>query len=71
MVGFNRRFIVEDFIHVVDTLRFLMDEEIIDIKVSCKKQGDNLHNVVVNFIGENTTAIGIMNRTAGVTEEVI
>lgn len=69
--GDIRRFIVEDFIHVVDTLRFLMDEEIKDIKVSYKKDGNNLENVVVNLIGNNTTAIGIMNRTAGITEEII
>lgn len=69
--GDIRRFIVEDFIHVVDTLRFLMDEDIKDIKVSCKKDGNNLENVVVNLIGNNTTAIGIMNRKAGITEEVI
>lgn len=69
--GDIRRFIVEDFIHVVDTLRFLMGEEIRDINVSYKKEGNNLQNVVVNFIGDSTTAIGIMNRTAGITEEVI
>lgn len=69
--GDIRRFIVEDFIHVVDTLRFLMDEDIKDIKVSCKKDGNNLENVVVNLIGNNTTAIGIMNRKAGITEEII
>lgn len=69
--GDLRRFIVEDFIHVVDTLRFLMNEEIKDISVSYKKDGNNLENVVVNFIGDNTTAIGIMNRTAGITEEII
>ena len=69
--GDIRRFIVEDFIHVVDTLRFLMDEEIKDIKVSYKKDGNNLENVIVNFIGDNTTSIGIMNRTAGITEEII
>lgn len=69
--GDIRKFIVEDFIHVVDTLRFLMDEDIKDIRVSYKKDGNNLENVVVNLIGNNTTAIGIMNRTSGITEEII
>lgn len=69
--GDIRRFIVEDFIHVVDTLRFLMDEEIKIMNISFSKEGNNLENVVVTFKGENTTAIGIMNRTAGITEENI
>ncbi len=69
--GDIRRFIVEDFIHVVDTLRFLMDEEIKNMDISFSKEDNNLENVVVTFKGENTTAIGIMNRTAGITEENI
>lgn len=69
--GDIRRFIVEDFIHVVDTLRFLMDEEIKNMDISFLKEDNNLENVVVTFKGENTTAIGIMNRTAGITEEII
>ena len=69
--GDIRRFIVEDFIHVVDTLRFLMDEEVKNININFSKEDNNLENVVVTFKGENTTAIGIMNRTAGITEENI
>ena len=69
--GDIRRFIVEDFIHVVDTLRFLMDEEIKNMDISFSKEDNNLENVVVTFKGESTTAIGIMNRTAGITEEII
>lgn len=69
--GDIRRFVVEDFIHVVDTLRFLMDEEIKDMDINFSKEGKNLENVVVTFKGENTTAVGIMNRTSGITEENI
>lgn len=69
--GDIRKFIVEDFIHVVDTLRFLMDEEIKNIDINFSKEGNNLSNVVVTFKGEKTTAIGIMNRSAGITEENI
>ncbi len=69
--GDIRRFVVEDFIHVVDTLRFLMDEEIKDMDINFSREGNNLENVVVTFKGENTTAIAIMNRTAGITEENI
>lgn len=69
--GDIRKFIVEDFIHVVDTLRFLMDEEILDMDINFSKDGNNLNNVVVTFKGAKTTAIGVMNRTAGITEENI
>lgn len=69
--GDIRRFIVEDFIHVVDTLRFLMDEEVKDIDINYLKDGNDLHNVVVTLKGSATAAVGIMNRTAGITEENI
>lgn len=68
---FVRRFVVEDFIHVVDTLRFLMDTEVKDIKVEYLKNGELLDHLVLTLIGEACTAIGIMNRNGGVTEEII
>ncbi|WP_042352920.1 Gfo/Idh/MocA family protein [Bacillus massiliigorillae] len=66
-----RRFVVEDFIHVVDTLRFLMDTTIKDVKVEYLKKDDILEHLVIQLIGERCTAIGIMNRNTGVTEETI
>lgn len=66
-----RRAIVEDFVHVVDTLRFLMDTEVKDIQVRYLEKDNLLHNVVIELIGEECTAIGIMNRNNGVTEEII
>ena len=69
--GDIRKFIVEDFIHVVDTLRFLMDDEVKKMDVNFSKENNNLKNVVVTFKGDKTTAIGVMNRTAGITEENI
>ncbi|MGR3766270.1 Gfo/Idh/MocA family protein [Rossellomorea sp. NS-SX7] len=66
-----RRFVVEDFIHVVDTLRFLMGTDVHDVKVECLKDGDELHHLVIQLIGDGCTAIGIMNRNGGVTEETI
>ncbi|PFG07485.1 Gfo/Idh/MocA family oxidoreductase [Bacillus sp. es.034] len=66
-----RRFVVEDFIHVVDTLRFLMDSDVLDVKVQSFKRGDLLHHLVIQLIGEDCTAVGIMNRDGGVTEEII
>jgi virulence factor len=66
-----RRFVVEDFIHVVDTLRFLMDTDVHDVKVECLKDGEVLHHLIIQLIGDGCTAIGIMNRNGGVTEETI
>jgi virulence factor len=66
-----RRFVVEDFIHVVDTLRFLMDTEVKDVKVEYVKNGDMLDQLVIQLIGDGCIAIGIMNRNGGATEEVI
>ncbi|WP_027109232.1 Gfo/Idh/MocA family protein [Lacticigenium naphthae] len=66
-----RRFIVEDFIHVVDTLRFLMDTPVTDISVQFKEREGILLNVVIELSGEGVTAIGIMNRNNAVTEEIV
>lgn len=67
----TRRAIVEDFVHVVDTLRFLMDTEVKELHVRHLEKDNLLHNVVIELIGEECTAIGIMNRNNGVTEEII
>ncbi len=66
-----RRVVVEDFIHVVDTLRYLFPYPIEDIIVHGKKQGDLLHHLVVQFINNQAAAIGIMNRDTGTTEEKV
>lgn len=68
---FVRRFVVEDFIHVVDTLRFLMDTPVEEVKIEYLKNGELLDHLVLTLIGEGCTAIGIMNRNSGVTEEII
>ncbi|MFG6146870.1 Gfo/Idh/MocA family protein [Halobacillus sp. B23F22_1] len=67
----TRRFVVEDFIHVVDTLRFLMDTPVKDINVQSLKTGEKLDHLIIQLIGEGVTAMGIMNRNGGVTEETI
>lgn len=68
---YTRRFVVEDFIHVVDTLRFLMASEVHDVKVEYLKKGELLHHLVIQLIGDGCTSIGVMNRNGGVTEEII
>lgn len=66
-----RRFVVEDFIHVVDTLRYLMNTTVLDVKVEYVKTGDKLDHLVIQLIGDGCTSLGIMNRNGGVTEEII
>lgn len=66
-----RRFVVEDFIHVVDTLRFLMDTDVKEVKAEFLEREGKLDHLVIQLIGEGCTAIGIMNRNGGVTEEII
>lgn len=68
---YPRRFVVEDFIHVVDTLRFLMNIEVKDVKVEFIRNGEWLDQLVIQLIGHGCIAIGIMNRNGGVTEEII
>ena len=68
---FIRRFVVEDFIHVVDTLRFLMDTQVTDVMVEYLRNGEKLDHLVIQLIGDGCTAIGVMNRNGGVTEEII
>jgi virulence factor len=67
----TRKAIVEDFIHVVDTLRFLMNTAVKELQVRYLEKDNLLYNVVIQLIGEECTAIGIMNRNNGVTEEII
>jgi virulence factor len=66
----TRTFIFDDFIHVVDTLLYLLPYPIAHIIVNGKKKDGLLYHVVVQFIfGDGRTAIGIMNRDSGTIEE--
>ena len=62
-------FVLDDFIHVIDTLRFLMDEEIESINVNGLKRDGLIYNVVVTMTSKNTTCIAMMNRDSGANEE--
>lgn len=66
-----RRAVVEDFIHVVDTLLFLLQREVKDVQVQYKTEKGRLKNVVIELIADGATAVGIMNRDNGTTEEII
>lgn len=66
-----RRFVFDDFIHVVDTLRFLLPGAIQDVRVSSLQQEGRLHQVVLHLESDGCTAIGVMNRDSGVVEETL
>jgi virulence factor len=68
--GELRRVVFDDFIHVVDTLRFLAPLAD-DLDVQATIVDGLLHRLVVTLTGGGVTAIGLMNRDGGATEEVL
>ncbi|MGW2385365.1 Gfo/Idh/MocA family protein [Streptomyces sp. NPDC001658] len=66
-----RSMILDDFIHVVDTLRFLVPGPIDDVTVRVRTENGLLHHVVLQLAGEGFTALGVMNRLSGSAEEVL
>ncbi|MFB6838661.1 Gfo/Idh/MocA family protein [Streptomyces sp. NPDC056361] len=66
-----RTFVLDDFIHVVDTLRFLLPGEVEHVDVRARLRDGLLHHVVLQLSGDGFTAIGVMNRMNGSTEEVL
>ena len=64
-------FITDDFIHVIDTIRFLAKDKLEILNVSGKKESGLLHNLVVTLGNNNTTCIAVMNRDSGANEEVL
>ncbi|WP_162053180.1 Gfo/Idh/MocA family protein [Pontibacter pamirensis] len=66
-----RTFIFDDFIHVVDTLRYLFPYPVEQLLVSGRIEQELLHHVTVQFISTGATAIGIMNRDSGTNEEKV
>ncbi|MFI8321341.1 Gfo/Idh/MocA family protein [Streptomyces sp. NPDC085529] len=66
-----RVMVLDDFIHVVDTLRFLLPGEADHIDVRARIRDGLMHHVVLQLSGDGFTAIGMMNRMNGSTEEVL
>jgi virulence factor len=66
-----RTMILDDFIHVVDTLRFLVPGPVDDVTVRARVQGGLLHHVVLQLAGDGFTALGVMNRLSGSAEEIL
>ncbi|MEV7861125.1 Gfo/Idh/MocA family oxidoreductase [Streptomyces hirsutus] len=66
-----RTMILDDFIHVVDTLRFLVPGPVGDVTVRARTEDGLLHHVVLQLAGDGFTALGVMNRLSGSAEEIL
>ncbi|MEV0778621.1 Gfo/Idh/MocA family protein [Streptomyces sp. NPDC050433] len=66
-----RTLVLDDFIHVVDTLRFLLPGPVEHIDVRARTREGLTHHVVLQLSGDGFTAIGMMNRMNGSTEETL
>ncbi|MFI2642547.1 Gfo/Idh/MocA family protein [Streptomyces sp. NPDC018610] len=66
-----RTMILDDFIHVVDTLRFLVPGPVDDVTVRGRVRDGLLHHVVLQLGGDGFTALGVMNRLSGSAEEIL
>jgi virulence factor len=64
-----RSFVYDDFIHVLDTVRYLFKGEIEDVIVHGRVCNEMLYHVVVHFTSKDMTGLAIMNRDSGVVEE--
>ncbi|MCX5499022.1 Gfo/Idh/MocA family oxidoreductase [Streptomyces sp. NBC_00053] len=64
-----RTMVLDDFIHVVDTLRFLAPGPVEHTVVRARIREGLMHHVVLQLSGDGFTAIGTMNRLSGSTEE--
>ncbi|MFJ5762171.1 Gfo/Idh/MocA family protein [Neobacillus sp. NPDC093182] len=67
--GTIRSFVYDDFIHVLDTVRYLFKGEIEDFNVQGRVSNEMLYHVAVTFISKDMTALAIMNRDSGAVEE--
>ncbi|MFD5318614.1 Gfo/Idh/MocA family protein [Streptomyces sp. NPDC127098] len=66
-----RHTVFDDFIHVVDTLRFLAPGPVDRVGVTARVRDGLLHHVVLQLSGDGFTAIGAMNRVSGSAEEIL
>ncbi|MEV5242052.1 Gfo/Idh/MocA family oxidoreductase [Streptomyces cinnamoneus] len=66
-----RTLVLDDFIHVVDTLRFLVPGAVDHVDVRARVRDGLVHHVVLQLSGDGFTALGTMNRMSGSAEEVL
>ncbi|MHC5251998.1 Gfo/Idh/MocA family protein [Listeria kieliensis] len=70
-MGEPRTFIYDDFIHVVDTIRFLLDGKVEAFQIFPVFREGLLESLTVQFSGNEKVATAIMNRNSGVSEEKV
>lgn len=66
-----RHMVLDDFIHVVDTLRFLAPGPYDRVTVDARVRDGLLHHLVLQIGGDGFTALGVMNRLSGSAEEIL
>ncbi|MEV8633262.1 Gfo/Idh/MocA family oxidoreductase [Streptosporangium sp. NPDC051023] len=66
-----RTAVFDDFIHVVDTLRFLVPGQVEHTGVRARVRNGLLEHVTLELSGDGFTAFGIMNRVSGAAEETV
>jgi virulence factor len=66
----TRHVVFDDFIHVVDTLRFLAPGAG-DARVHGRVVDGLLQHVALSLSGDGRDALGVMNRVSGATEETL
>lgn len=69
--GDPRVFVFDDFIHVIDGLRFLAGGSVTNLNVFSKMEKGKLQALNVTWKHDDTWAYGGMNRISGITEERI
>ncbi|WP_180956582.1 Gfo/Idh/MocA family protein [Bacillus canaveralius] len=69
--GDVRNFVYDDFIHVIDTLVYMLNGAPEKWEVKGQWAGSQLSSIMLSVSKGNQLAVGIMNRDAGVNEEVL
>lgn len=69
--GNPRVFILDDFIHVIDSLRFLGTGAVQNLNVVARVKAEMLESIQVQWQQGRTLLMGGMNRISGITEERI
>lgn len=68
---FARRFVLDDFIHVVDTIRYLAPGDVKDVRISSHVEEGKLYHVMLQLEGDDFVCTGMMNRDSGGNDEVL
>jgi virulence factor len=71
-LGTARAMVFDDFIHVVDTLRFLVPSTLDDLTVAVRTTPDGrCRRLAMQFTGGGRLAVGVMSWTAGMSHELL